>query len=742
MPPTDENEPSSGATRAPHVALPLLAGLAAVAVAAIVFWSFDNPWTLRGDNKAVMFPLNLEAFRVWMSGRAPQWSAGFWSGIPLLADPTSMSLYWPNFIAFLLTPDPHLRAYDLSTALHSGILVAGVVHLLQILGVRRSCALFGGALAFLAPMHVWYAAAMLTGYAPVVWWPWMLIAAEMLTRPGPRLRYFALGWVALGSCALVYPEFAFYGGVTMSLWLLTRSSDTPLRQRVVSVAILGLGGIALAMPQLLPTIMLLPDTTRGTEGAGSLDFAAVAFHADRLLYPGVSEFIPSFLGVATLILASIGSTARTPRARFFAVMAILAFAISLGPATPIYEFLHSLPVFEVFRQPLKFKLLTELALSVLAAFGLDRLLTASPDTTGTRFTILIATCVLAEQFTYSALRLQSGSNLPGASDESFVELYQRMHDSGVVDRVQSNRATPRPRIVDRVRLRGLPMIEQIPTVGGGPNALLPRRHRMIITALAGGSGPTREEMDYFGARYDLGPSYEMRRSDPCLALGSRRGLYLLQRKNDTCLYDTGHPPLRFFIAAQMHAVSDVDLMTQELGQALRHESTVETSPLTVGVCSYAVSFSSNATVVEHRHELDARVPIVAPADAVDDTAKVFGRARILRYREGDIDLETSANESGFVVARESYFRGWEAVLDGQPAPVYPAAGLFFAVPIDAGKHHVKLLYSAPGFAVGVRIALGWVLAVCLFELARRITASARDHVSPSARSITSSSASG
>jgi len=694
-------------------------------LAAIVFWSFDNPWTLRGDNKAVMFPLNLEAFRAWMSGRAPQWSAGFWSGIPLLADPTSMSLYWPNFVAFLLTPDPHLRAYDLATALHSGILVAGVVRLLQILGIRPSCALFGGALAFLAPMHIWYASAMLTGYAPVVWWPWMLVAAEMLSRPGPRLRYFALGWVALASCALVYPEFAFYGGITMSLWLLTRSSDTPLGQRAVSIAVLGLGGIALAMPQLLPTIMLLPDTTRGTEGAGSLDFAAVAFHADKLLYPGVSEFIPSFLGIATLILAGIGGTARTPRARFFAVMAILAFLASLGPATPIYEFLHSLPVFEVFRQPLKFKLLTELAVSVLAAFGLDRLLAASPDSTGTRLTVLVAACVLAEQFTYSAVRLQSGSTLPGASDESFVELYDRLHDSGLVDRVRSGHATPRARIVDRVRLRGLPMIERIPIVGGGPNALLPRRQRMIIAALSGGRGPTREEMGYFGARYDLGRSYEIRRSDPCIERGSRRGLYLVQRNDDTCLYDTRNPPLRFLIAAQVHSVGGIDVMIEELARALRHESTVETSLRIPDECSYAESFSINVDVTEHHHELDASIPIVAPAGVIDDARNVFGRARVVRYREGDVDLETSTNESGFLVARESYFRGWEALVDGEVAPIYPAAGLFFAVPIEAGKHHVRLIYSAPGFTAGIRIALGWLIAVCLFELTRRIAVFAR-----------------
>jgi len=249
----------------PPAWLPVGCGLIAFAVAAAVFWSFDDPWTLRGDNKAIMFPMNLEAFRIWSEGRAPEWSGGFWFGFPLLADPTSLSLYWPNLLAYLATPAPHLRAYDLSTAAHAGILVGGVVWLLALLGVRRWIAAFGGLLILLMPMHVWYASAMITGYAPVCWWPLMLVAAEMLSRPGPRLGYLVLAWIALGSCALVYPEFALYGGCVSTLWLLTRSVGVALATRVALAVLVGIGGLALAAPQLLPTLYYLPDTTRAGE---------------------------------------------------------------------------------------------------------------------------------------------------------------------------------------------------------------------------------------------------------------------------------------------------------------------------------------------------------------------------------------------------------------------------------------------------------------------------------------------
>ena len=49
------------------------------------------------------------------------------------------------------------------------------------------------------------------------------------------------------------------------------------------------------------------------------------------------------------------------------------------------------------------------------------------------------------------------------------------------------------------------------------------------------------------------------------------------------------------------------------------------------------------------------------------------------------------------------------MVDGRAAPIYPAAGVFFAVPVPAGRHRVALSFRAPGFAAGLALGGSWLL---------------------------------
>ncbi len=699
--------------------LAAVAGVSATLVALAVFGSFDSPWTLRGDNKAVMFPLNLEAYRQWTSGYAPEWSDGFWSGLPLLADPTSMSLYWPNFLAFLLTPEPHLRAYDLTTALHAGILVSGTITLLRILGTSASASLFGGILIFAAPMHVWYASAMITGYGPVVWWPWMLVAAEMLSRNGPVLRYYCLGWLALASCAVIYPEFAFYGGVVCSCWLVTRRTGLTVPTRLFRAAVLGLGGVALAAPQLLPTVLLLPDTTRGSEGPGDLDFAVSVFQADRLLYPSVAEKIPSFIGVATVLLALRGFTSRRPRSMFLGAVALVTYLVAIG--SPLHDLIHSLPIFDIFRQPMKFKLLSEMALALLAALGLDYLLANNSDRGDRLFILLLAFMVVGENLAYLGQRVPTGFRLPGNTDTSFSELYDQLTTSGIVHLTPA-RPNPSSRVSETVGLRGIPMIHDAPVIAGGPNALLPRRHRRIIAALNSAPGPTRRELTHFGAGFHLTPRPEPNRkvANPCLDVAEDHDLLLVGVHNETCLYMNPDQPERYEVAKKAIHSNSHEEMIDELERKLRGERTVLTAKYQDDWCPIAEANSTQAAIVVIQHTVNDEVQVVAPMTEVAQRRRGAGKVEIREYRPGNIELNVSAEKRAFLIARESLYDGWRAFVNGKSVPIYPAAGLFFAVPVPDGASVVSLRYRSPGLRAGVQIALGWIALVCLAALAYRV----------------------
>jgi hypothetical protein len=81
-----------------------------------------------------------------------------------------------------------------------------------------------------------------------------------------------------------------------------------------------------------------------------------------------------FLGYIPLALAVYGAVARPAQAWRWLVLALLAWALSLGPALPLYRLLSALPLLQTSRYPDRFALLTLLAVALLAALGAQALL--------------------------------------------------------------------------------------------------------------------------------------------------------------------------------------------------------------------------------------------------------------------------------------------------------------------------------------------------------------------------------
>jgi hypothetical protein len=97
-------------------------------------------------------------------------------------------------------------------------------------------------------------------------------------------------------------------------------------------------------------------------------------------------------------------------------------------------------------------------------------------------------------------------------------------------------------------------------------------------------------------------------------------------------------------------------------------------------------------------------------------------ARLVSWRPGRLVLEAGLNRPGHLVVLEGFDRGWSARVDGQPVEPGVANGVFLGVPLEAGQHHVELVYRPRGLLAGAALS-GLALAGGGLLLALRATRS-------------------
>jgi hypothetical protein len=85
-----------------------------------------------------------------------------------------------------------------------------------------------------------------------------------------------------------------------------------------------------------------------------------------------------------------------------------------------------------------------------------------------------------------------------------------------------------------------------------------------------------------------------------------------------------------------------------------------------------------------------------------------GRATRVAQQPGQERYQTEADGLGYLVVRQSFARGWTALLDGRPVPTLRANGKHRAIPIPAGRHDAVLRYEPPGLWPGLAVsAVAW-----------------------------------
>lgn len=353
-----------------------------------------------GDLVSFLFPSYRFAAESLHAGAWPLWNPHIYGGAPHVGDIQAGFLYPPNLILFALRPEFAYLDLQWMSMLHIWFAGAGM-YLLLARGMRlgRVSAL-AGAIAFMFSDGFLVHFGNLNLNATMAWLPWvfwpLLRALQAMTTEGRLLGSLCAG-ALLGIAILAgHIQAALYIGMALvfyvAFWLFQRRADPDFRRCITS----GVGALLIcfmlafliAAPILLPALQLASFSEREawnyTETAG---YSLSPAQWIGWLIPGFFGRGPQFhwgawprvevgyLGILTLVLAVLAIMLRRDRRTWlWAVLAVASFIISLGIYAILHGWLTLLPGFSLLRAPARFIFVTDFAVAVLAAIGLDAVL--------------------------------------------------------------------------------------------------------------------------------------------------------------------------------------------------------------------------------------------------------------------------------------------------------------------------------------------------------------------------------
>jgi hypothetical protein len=273
-----------------------------------------------GEGAALHYPLRTEVWRAYERGEVPSWNSGIFSGTPLLSSYRPGPLYPPMALLFLLPP---FTAFQVLVLFSLSATAALTFLYVRRLGGGRPGA-YVSALAFaLGPYLVGHLGdtATLVAAPPLLL---VLLAAEAhMARAGRALPLAAAVALLLlaGSPEAVRAGGALVVGRLLGGHVFARSRPGPSR-RATALALLG--GVLLAAPQLLPTLIAARE-------AGPPATGMAAEPASVL--PGVTGLVLRYVShtpAPSLALASLPLALAWPTIRVLGLSLALCLALQGG----------------------------------------------------------------------------------------------------------------------------------------------------------------------------------------------------------------------------------------------------------------------------------------------------------------------------------------------------------------------------------------------------------------------------
>ncbi len=777
----------------------LLAGMFAVffgrTISGTVYQPADG-----GDLVSFLFPIYRFAARTLSQGQLPLWNPHLYGGAPFITDIQAGFLYPPNLLLFLLNPAFDYRWMQLLSIGHLWWAGLGVYALVRTLGRSRPAALLAG-LAFGLCDILFIHLGNLNLVAVLSWSAWILTACHLaLTRRSLPWAGVAAALFAIANYA-GHAQSSYYlamivgiysvGLLAADYWdnLATGSHRTALRQALAGLqyplTVFVLAAL-LSAPILLPAFEMLPHTQRGAfDYQDTVSYSLAPGPAFiGLLTPGFFGRGPwdywgswdrvelPYAGLVTLLLAAGAILLHLPERRRrllpWVVLALSGFVIALGGNTPVHGWLtRILPVYGSFQAPARTIVLWALAMSVLAAFGLDALL-------GDRSTSRQHSQPSLRAMYFSLIRFGAPALLVIAIPLTLVTTHVLDGDPVAIKRASmSVQAVLLATAVWLTVWLLLGLYRRKRLIGGMFAALLLILLLLELTVVGvnidvSDNDPSRsfaqpeiiaylqgQAEDNGAADRDSAHSAPAHSDLPPFRIDVRTGIYDLWQPNTAALFGLQdvwgiYNPLvlthwqglwdnnpgrhtriydmynvRFVIVRDGTPLDDQYTLAYDAPGPLAVYENPDPLPRAWLVPTAQVlpdeeavlaalkqpSFEPLHAVVLAQHHDN---PSISAADE-SDPSSMAGPVSVLAYSPNEIVLAAHAERPGYLVLSEVWFPGWLATVNGEPAPVWRANYTFRALPVPPGDLEIRIWYAPESWRRGLALfGVGFLLLAGLY----------------------------
>lgn len=341
-----------------------------------------NPIT--SDVVSVIYPLRSLAVDVLKQGKLPLWNPHMFNGYPLLAN-FQVAIFSPTIFFYFLFPK--IIAWTAQIIAQPILAALFTYLLLRHLKLGKFPSLVGGLIYAFSGFNMiwleWNAHALVAAWIPLI----LLLTSKFISKG-------KISWGVLLSIALAvqilsgYPQLAIYTVAALLLFLFFKRDELNFR-KLSLLSLFLLAGILLSFVQTLPAYELFSQSQRVSEHLDSnliylpwqnlITFFAPDYFGNHATgnFWGVGNYTlnTGYTGVVSIILGTVGAFGYFKKKEVWYFVFLLLISLALALPTPIAKIVveSKIPGLAA-ASPTRILVFSNLSLAILAAFGLNRLI--------------------------------------------------------------------------------------------------------------------------------------------------------------------------------------------------------------------------------------------------------------------------------------------------------------------------------------------------------------------------------